>query len=134
MSKIINKKLVIKEIEKIAVLTTSSSPSILSTNNLSESEILNVTKEIELFRENSMAKNKRKQSTECEKNLEQLLMTKDSVRKEVKSKKSPIKNFDDSINDQMGRTLTLSSVPATDILNENNHNLAAATYLDQQKA
>ncbi|CAG8696938.1 5437_t:CDS:1, partial [Ambispora gerdemannii] len=130
---------VIKEIEEIDVLTTSASPSIPSTNsnnnNLSESEISNKAKEIELFRENSLAKNKRKQSPECEKNPEQLLTTKDSVRKEVKSKKRHRTNFDDSINDQMGRTLTLSSssVPATDILNinENNHNLAAATYSDQ---
>ncbi|CAG8672103.1 2355_t:CDS:1, partial [Ambispora gerdemannii] len=56
---------------KIVVFTTSSSPSIPSTNNnnLSESEVLNQAKKIELFRENSLAKNKRKQPTEREKNL-----------------------------------------------------------------
>ncbi|CAG8645894.1 6639_t:CDS:1, partial [Ambispora gerdemannii] len=95
MSKIINKKLVTKEIEKIDVFTTSSSPSIPSTNNnnndLSESEVLNKAKKIELFRENSLGKNKIKQPTEYEKNLQQLLTT----------------NFDESINDQIGRTLTL---------------------------
>ncbi|CAG8701968.1 9047_t:CDS:1, partial [Ambispora gerdemannii] len=57
------------------------------------SEVLNKAKKIELFRENSLAKNKRKQPTECEKNPQQLLAT----------------NFDEFINDQIGRTLILSS-------------------------
>ncbi|CAG8448706.1 10398_t:CDS:2 [Ambispora gerdemannii] len=72
----------------------------------------------------------KKQPTEYEKNQQRLLTTKDSVRKKVKSKKRPRTN-DDSVNDQMGRTLTLpsSSIPAN--INENNHTLAAATYSDQ---
>ncbi|CAG8598049.1 2387_t:CDS:2 [Ambispora gerdemannii] len=71
MSEINNKKLLIKEIEKKDVLLTSLSiPSINSNNpNFSNSN------KVELFGNNSLMKNKKKQSTECEENSQQLLAT-----------------------------------------------------------
>ncbi|CAG8596190.1 2350_t:CDS:1, partial [Ambispora gerdemannii] len=127
----INKNLLIKELKKIDVLSTSIL-SIPSTNNFSDSTKPN-KKEVELFGSNSLANNKR-QPTEYEENPQQLSTTEDNVKKEDRLKKRSRTNVDDAINDQMGWNLILlsSSIPATDLnVDKNNHNLSVASSLDK---
>ncbi|CAG8684333.1 3539_t:CDS:2, partial [Ambispora gerdemannii] len=134
----------IKEIEKIDTLSISSSSPISSTSvnntstSFSDSKSAIKMKEIEIFGNNNLAKNKRNQPTDYEENPQQLLTTEDDIMEEDKLEKVSRIN-DVAANDRMDRTSApLSvSIQATDAnlnINVNNPNLSVATYTDQVKS
>ncbi|CAG8597255.1 7645_t:CDS:1, partial [Ambispora gerdemannii] len=114
----------IEEIKKTDAVSTINDDADLSNSK--------EVKKIELVENNSLAKNKRKQTTESEENPQQMMA--ESRNNENRSKKRARANVDEVINYQMDWTLISSSIPATDVdlnTNENNSNLSVATYSDQ---
>ncbi|CAG8683489.1 11908_t:CDS:1, partial [Ambispora gerdemannii] len=109
---------------------------VFSTSENNDSKKSNKAKEIELFENNSLAKNKRKQPTESEENPQQQVMA-ESINNENSSKKISRTNVDDTINYQIDWTLVSTSILATNTdlnTNEKNSNLSIATYSDQIKS